>query len=344
MANRTALNPDLVVPWLRMAFRSHGSSVVAGVADDDCGVFRIGRQLIVVSADFLNATPIAEQLGLADEFGLGRLAVAATLSDLLGSGALPSALVIGVTVPHGYPTSRFKRMMLGVRFEAAKWRVHVVSGDTKLGHGRAILTCGIGTVRSRRELFLTVQAKPGDHIVSSGSLGSCAAATLLAGQVNKKRLPAWARSAILEPALPMRQSRQLARLRVAHGGIDLTDGLAKDLRSLCAASSVGAELYAGAIPVSPQVSELAHDLRVEPWAFALASGGDFQFLATVPDRTLDKVLSLGFHVIGRITKERRMRLRHLGGRLVPLPNVGHRDRRGQRFVDEILSIVKEVGR
>jgi hypothetical protein len=44
----------------------------------------------------------------------GRLAVAATLSDLLGTGALPKAVLVAVTVPHGYATGRFKRLMQGV--------------------------------------------------------------------------------------------------------------------------------------------------------------------------------------------------------------------------------------
>ena len=87
------LNPDDAIQWLRTTFRSVDPDVIAGVADDDCGVLRLGRTLVVVTADFLNATPIAEQTGLGNERTLGRLAVAATIADLIGSGATPRALI-----------------------------------------------------------------------------------------------------------------------------------------------------------------------------------------------------------------------------------------------------------
>src|SRR5437879_1097716 len=104
VASARALDPDSIVPWLMAVLnRRHTTGVVAGVGDDDCGVIRFGKTLAVVSVDFVNATPIAEQLRLGSEQAIGRLAVAATLADLLGSGALPRALMVGVTVPHGYP-------------------------------------------------------------------------------------------------------------------------------------------------------------------------------------------------------------------------------------------------
>lgn len=183
MAGRTrriekALDPDTIVPWLASAFpRRTSPHVVSGVGEDDCGVVRLGNTIAVLSTDFLNATPIAEQLGLGDERVLGRLVVAATLADLLGSGATPRALLVGVTVPHGYSERRFKKIMLGVREEADRWNVPVIAGDTKLAKARAVLTCGIGTVQSIKQLFLTNRAKAGDAILVSGFLGTCAAAT-----------------------------------------------------------------------------------------------------------------------------------------------------------------------
>ena len=80
-----ALDPDAVIPWLASAFRRKvGNNVLAGVAEDDCGVIQLGSTIAVLSVDFLNATPIAEQLNLGGDRTLGRLAVAATLADLYG--------------------------------------------------------------------------------------------------------------------------------------------------------------------------------------------------------------------------------------------------------------------
>ena len=60
-----ALDPDTIVPWLAALLnRPRPRGVVAGVADDDCGVIRFGKTLVIVSVDFVNATPIVEQLRL----------------------------------------------------------------------------------------------------------------------------------------------------------------------------------------------------------------------------------------------------------------------------------------
>ena len=342
--NVIALDPDSVVSWLASAFKVAGrKNVIAGVADDDCGVIETEESIAVLSTDFLNATPIAEQLGICGERGLGRIAVAATLSDLLGSGATPRALLVAITVPHGYPENSFRQLMLGARFESNRWNVPIIGGDTKLGSARAVLTCGIGTVNSRRELFLANSAKPGDVIFSSGYLGTCAAATYVASQDSP--IPRWAQRAITVPDLPFRRSRALAKLRCAHAGIDVSDGLAADLGRLCKASHVGAVLDVDTIPIHPRVLEVAIREQVPAWTFSLASGGDFQFIVTAPPRACSKVESLGFKRIGAITKERSLWLQEEGDKIRrKLPEVGHKDRRGQRFVDEIRRIVQETSR
>jgi len=346
-ARLKSLDPDAIVPWLAASFpRNHWSGLLAGVGEDDCGVIRVGKTFVVLSADFLNATPIVEQLGLGGERTFGRLAVAATLADLLGSGAVPRALLVGVTAPYGYPEHLFKELMTGARIESNRWNVPIIGGDTKLGRARAVLTCGLGTVDSARQLFLASGAKAGDAIFASGCLGTCAAATYLASRKRPKEpIPQWALRAIKEPQLPSVRSRTLAKLEIAHGGIDISDGLGADLRRLGAASGVGAVLEVGNIPVDRHVVAVARSESVPPWAFSLASGGDFQFIVTVPQRKCPRVEGLGFTRIGRITRERSFWLTDRTEQMCcRLPEVGHKDRRGQEFAGEIRRIVLQIKR
>jgi thiamine-monophosphate kinase len=335
------LNPDSVVPWLTATLRKHDwKGLLAGVGEDDCGVIQIGNRYAVLSVDFVNATPIAEQLGLAEERALGRLAVAATLSDLLGSGAAPRALLVAVTVPHGYQEYRFKEIMRGARSEAMRWNVPIIAGDTKLGHGRAVSTCGLGTVDSPKELFLANGARPGDIIFASGALGTCAAATCV---TSRGGAAAWARRAITVPELPLERSRRLAMLRIVHGGTDITDGLAIDLRRMCKASHVGAILELDRIPVNRRVRQVARQERVPAWSFSFASGGDFQFIVTVPPKARSAVEQLGFKKIGVITERKSIWVTDGDDRRsARLPDVGHRDRRGQSFQSEIRRIIRQV--
>jgi thiamine-monophosphate kinase len=344
LAKRRAksLDPDEIVPWLASSFKRDGwKGLLAGVGEDDCGVMQLGDTCVILSVDFLNATPIAEQLNLGGERVLGRLAVAATLSDLLGSGAVPRALLVAVTVPHNYRENLFKEVMRGAKAESIRWNVPIIAGDTKLGRGRAILTCGVGTVESPKQLFLANRARAGDIILASGCLGTCAAATCLAS--TRRPVPRWARLAITVPNLPIQRSQALAKLRIAHGGIDISDGLAADLRRMCAASKVGAILEVDQIPMHPRVYEVARKEQVPPWAFSLASGGDFQFIVTVPPKACGAAEGLGFTRIGMITQDRRFWLTNSKRKVIfRLPVVGHKDRQGQLFADEIRRIVSET--
>jgi thiamine-monophosphate kinase len=60
--------------------------------------------------------------------------------------------------------------------------------------------------------------------------------------------------------------------------IDLSDGLSTDLFRLCAASGVGARLWAAKIP-GPNLPEAADSLQL-----ALHGGEDYQLLFTIPPR------------------------------------------------------------
>jgi len=145
------------------------------------------------------------------------------------------------------------------------------------------------------------------------------------------------------PQLPALRSRALAKLRVAHAGIDISDGLAADLRRMCDASGVGAILEVDRIPIDSHVLEVARKEKVSPWAFSLASGGDFQFIVTVPRSASVAAERLGFSRIGDVTRKRRLWLSdRRGPSSRPLPELGHRDRKGQRFVDEIRDIIQQV--
>jgi thiamine-monophosphate kinase len=80
--------------------------------------------------------------------------------------------------------------------------------------------------------------------------------------------------------------------------IDVSDGLARDLRTLCEVSGVGAEIEAASLPVPEAIGEifgLEGDALVD---FALSSGEEYVLLAAVrPEAIAD--LPPGAAVVGR---------------------------------------------
>ena len=339
------LDPDSAPAWLASIWSSREySDVVAGVNEDDCAVLSINGELVVITTDFLNANPIALQLGVGSIYDLGRLVVDANLSDLCGSGASPTALLIAITMEHDSPTSDFRQLILGIDEEAGRWKVPVVGGDTKLGRSRAILAVAVGSAKSLDNLFLKNGAQPDDLIWVSGDIGSCGAAAVgLTDRLMDEPWNEWARQAVLRPQLPLEQSRCLANAGWANGGTDISDGLGADLVDLCRASSVGAVIEAQSIPVSAEVHKLAETVGIPPYRFAFGIGGDLQFLVTAPSSVSRHMKSLGFTNIGKVTEEPEVRLvPPSGDATVPVRGHGHRDVRGLSFAEEIKYLLREL--
>ncbi|MGE0680737.1 MAG: thiamine-monophosphate kinase [Candidatus Binatia bacterium] len=340
---KTTFDPDAMPTWLASVFNvGRPRSVLAGINDDDCAVLRWRDRFLVITTDFLNSRPIAVELGLGSWSTLGRLVVAANLSDLCGTGAMPEALLLGIMMPRSAKRQEFHLLMRGVKYEARRWGIPVVGGDTKLGEAPAILAVAVGSVRSRRSLFLKNQAKPGDLLWTSGPLGSCCAAVYgLKNDALSSRWRRWAVQRITVPDLPLSKSRMLADVGLGRSGIDISDGLGADLARLCVASHVGAVVDTERIPVAPEVSELAEIHNLPPWSFAFGTGGDFQFLVTTRPGARDRVKAMGFHLIGRIVPGRRLYLNN-AGRLHQFPKGGHRDVRNLSFADEIKQLVERA--
>jgi thiamine-monophosphate kinase len=340
------LDPDDVPEWLATLW-PYGSSdpfVIAGVNDDDCAVLQWDAPVLVVTTDYLNASPIAVQLGIATPNDLGRLVVASSVSDLCGSGAQPRAMLLGAMMEQDTTEEDFRLLMTGVKEAAASWGVKIIGGDTKLGTSRAILSVGIGSAPSVDNLFLKGGSKSGDLLWCSGPLGSCNAAAVGLRRTDlNDGWRDWAKAAILIPKIPLEKSRQLSSRCLGSGGTDISDGLGADLHKLCRASGIGAVVNAASIPIDPNVAELASKLNVEPWKFAFGCGGDFQFLVSTKRSARHEVEQLGFHLIGELTDQPHCRLQ-IGSRNVPLPSGGHRDARRKPFADEILDLIQDVSK
>jgi thiamine-monophosphate kinase len=107
---------------------------------------------------------------------------------------------------------------------------------------------------------------------------------------------------------PRAKSNVLAALKeegiVPTSMIDLSDGLASDLRQICRASKCGARIYLERIPIARQTTDLAEEMHIDPVIAALNGGEDHELLFTVPIDMQEKVMRLGLvDVIGHITRE-----------------------------------------
>ena len=241
-----------------------GPNVVVG-AGDDCAVLDFG----LPDKSFLFKTDAVVE-GVHFEKGalpekIGRKALARCLSDIAAMAGTPAVAVVTLGLPDQFEPEAVKKIYNGLSDLAKKYKVAIVGGETTANPERIFISIALlGTV-ARGKHLLRSTAKAGDAIFVTGELG---------GSLAGKHLD-------FEPRLA--EARWLAEHFCIHAMIDLSDGLAGDLRHILKASGVGAELLKSAIPVSRAAKEVARKspLTKTPLAAALMDGEDFELLFTV---------------------------------------------------------------
>jgi len=308
------------------------------VGDDTAEIAAAGRLVVTVDQQ-IEGTHFAPGL---DPKLVGRRLALVNLSDLAASGARPRWALLALGVP---PESDPRPLVEGVIAVAKRFDFLLVGGDvahapalsaslTLIGHKpRGDASLGRDRARAGHALWLggTVgESALGCELLLRGARFEGRRLTFAAGdgdpELPRPLLPA-ARRAVLRNLLPTPQlelGAWLAALgsRRAGAAIDVSDGLAKDLRRLATASAVGAELDLRQLKrtTAPRFEALADALGLDPIAVALAGGEDYALLFTLPDG-IEPPAALGCTRIGTLGG-RSLSMLDRDGRRHPLPRLG----------------------
>lgn len=301
-----------LIARLTPGLATNASVVVA--AGDDCAVLDLG---IPGRFTLFKTDAVVEGIHFTSEAPpekIGHKALARCLSDIAAMGGTPNSALVTLALPRQFDTARVEQIYAGLNATAQRHGVAVVGGETTTNPERMLLSIALlGTV-DRTRCFLRSGAKAGDAIFVTGELGGS-----LAG-----------RHLEFEPRLA--EAQWLGEHFEIHAMIDLSDGLAGDLRHVLHASQVGAELLSTALPVSRAAKAQARteSSAKPPLLAALSDGEDFELLFTLPARQAvalhdvwkQRFPGLRLSCIGKITSEPGLHLRdHLG--LRPLTAHGY---------------------
>lgn len=316
-----------IIAALRRAFTRQAPGLVQGIGDD-CAVLRLGGRNWLVTTDSL-VEEVHFRADTISPYRLGRKSLAVNLSDIAAMGGLPRYAFLNLGLPRPIPKGFLSSFMRGLRAEAVTFGVALAGGDTHASPGGIAVGLTVIGECGPRPAYRSA-AKPGDLLYVSGFLGQAAAGMMLQtgrGSLPKRIIAPHRRELIDAHQLPQPQVA-LGRLLVAGGWvgamIDLSDGLASDLRHICRASGVGAVIDADRVPLSPALRQAANLLAEDPLELALRGGEDYQLLFTVPPRSKKKAedrvarrLGRKIFPIGEIISSKRVLIKS-AGRLTPL--------------------------
>jgi len=294
------------------------ADVALGIGDD-CALLRVPQGYeLAASIDTLVAD--AHFFPDCDPQGLGHKSLAVGLSDLAAMGAEPAWATLALTLPDA-DTAWLDAFILGFARLARKHGVTLVGGDTT--RGPLTITVQVQGLVPTAAAVLRRGARPGELIWVSGTLGDAGLALRLldAGESVSEFL-----RERLERPTP-RVELGLALRGTATAMIDLSDGLAADLRHILAASGVGAKIQLPDLPLSQEVSDrLAADAD---WKLPLAAGDDYELCFCVPEQkraeitALTERLGIRIQAVGQIQPEAGLRCLRKDGSVWDLGQAGY---------------------
>ena len=229
---------------------------------DDQAIVEIGGARVAFTTDSFVVQPLFFPGG-----DIGSLAVHGTVNDLAMGGARPLFLSAGFILEEGFPTEALRRIAASMAQAAAAAGVSIVTGDTKVvergkGDGLFINTTGIGIVPEGVRLSAS-QAKPGDRVLLSGSIGDHGIAILA------KREGLEFDTEILSDSAAL-HNLAARMLGAAHPGAircmrDPTrGGVSSSLNEIAEQSSVNIEIEETSIPVREEVKGACELLGLDP--------------------------------------------------------------------------------
>ncbi|MCJ7831362.1 MAG: thiamine-phosphate kinase [Dehalococcoidia bacterium] len=290
------------------------SHLLIGIGDD-AAAWQSANVAHIATTDTLVAGVHfpAEGVAWAD---LGWKALAVNVSDIAAMGGIPEYALVTLALPSDFLVEDVVAFYKGMAALGREYGVVVVGGDlVRAPQPVATVTIwGRASESPRGEpIFLTRgAAHAGDAIAVSGLLGNAAGGLrlLTEGGAASRTVADYLRRAHLQPRPQVELGRGLLRAGI-RCAIDISDGLARDLRHICEESRLGAVVHAERLPVSDQLRRTFPDEAVE---MAVSGGEDYDLLFTGPVDLIDRVrarFAQPITVIGEMVEDGEGRVRFL---------------------------------
>lgn len=308
---------------------------------DDAALFDLEQgESVVVTTDSV----VAGIHFFADDppSDIARKALRVNLSDLAAMGARPRAYTLAAVLPPETTSDWLVAFAVGLRMDQAEFGLDLLGGDTVAGLGPLTLTItALGTTKGGHILRRSC-AVAGETIYVTGTVGDAALGLqLLRGHGSSNLV-----DEILRDELISRYRRPNPRTDlgqalpgVASAAIDISDGLLADLRRLCVASGLAAEIELTKVPMSVAAllsaaaalpdDELEFSGLYDIERFALTGGDDYELLFTAPSSATREVEELGrtydvaITAIGRTRDGEGVVVRGAQGEALEIPDGGH---------------------
>ena len=244
-------------------------------------------------------------------FDLGYKTLAVNLSDVAAMGAKPVGSFLSIAIPSSVEVEYLDRLIDGYHHLSEKHNVALLGGDTTRAQNSLTLNVTAIGIIEKNKARLRSMAQEGDIICVTGFLGDSAGGL----KIILEDLPATETSGYLvrrhncpQPAVD--EGIWLAQQKGVNAMMDISDGIASDLKHILKASKKSAFIDLDKLPISNQLREISNQYNFDSVELATSGGEDYRLLITINKNRFDEIaktykvkFSSELHAIGTIKKE-----------------------------------------
>lgn len=269
---------------------------ICGIGDD-CAVIPSSEGDMLFSTDLL----VEGVHFLRDESSpedVGWKAAAVNISDIAAMGGIPVATFLSIALPKDAQGGWAERFMEGYAQISRRYDVPLLGGDTTSSlRDIAVNVVILGRCQAGKCLMRS-SAKVGETIYVTGPLGDSAGGL----QVILKGLERSEEMNVLvdrhkRPVPRVKEGQMLMKSDKVSAMMDVSDGIASDLRHIMKASGVGAVVALDKLPCSPELLSVCAVQGWDRYGLQTSGGEDFELLFTGP-AGLENVLDFRIYPIG----------------------------------------------
>lgn len=281
---------------------------IVGIGDD-CSVREFDEKYYQIFTTDLLIEAVHFLKNKITPFELGKKLIEVNVSDIVSMGGFPETVYLSIAIPENVEIEYLDHLFMGINDSASNYGIELMGGDTsKSPQGFYINVLVQGLVEKDRVKLRSGSVK-GDLICVSDVLGdSHVGLKILLNEWDTK-----SNQYFIEqhnrPKAQLEKARFLSRFPEIHSMIDISDGLASEIKHICKKSGLGARIDLDAIPTSPQFKKFFGEEKLRAFETAAESGEEYRLLFTVSKdfvSTLSTLYEKKFeeklYVIGEMTE------------------------------------------
>jgi thiamine-monophosphate kinase len=258
-----------------------GERVIAGIGDDGALLSTKPGYASILTTDSM-VEGVHFDLRYVPLRSLGWKLLAVSLSDVASMGGTPVGCVVSIAIPETWSMENIEALYEGISRCGRDYGCPVVGGDIVKSPGLCYVSCAVlGEVPLGAEIRRS-GANEGDLLCVTGQFGG-ARVGFEALESGSKDSDEFYESInrFLEPTPRLQEIQSILHVFRPTSLIDVSDGLASEIRHICEESNLGCLIHEDKIPIHPEAVKWAGMTGKAPICYAMESGEEYELLFTV---------------------------------------------------------------